>query len=500
MASEKNGFSFTWIIENFDYSWDREYDRIKSPSFIVNGIDKSKWHLVIGEWIDDDFPKFFFHRESFCKGPEWIEVDAELEYLKADGSSLSSDIYVNLPLSPGDTCILFDHKVIEEGFRIDKQTFFPRGTLKVRCTLWKSREEEEMNREEMEKSVWCLGRTIIGVKRRSFNWVNFIQEKSNYRIMPESEDEIDISLNLLSKGQLHYIRIRLITDIKSAMYMTFKYALITANGNSLEWGEKEFHFSFYSTEAEFPLQISTEELAAKMSLCLPNDDLTLQCECAYSTRIVYQQIESIDYSPFSNQPENYAENALPDPLRALKDNLSSLYSESFLSDVKLKTNTSTHPAHKAVLSARSPVFKTMFQTEMREKIGQCVEIPDLDEETVRLMLQFMYTADLKDLRWNSACQLYEAADKYEILSLKKICTSFLVSNLSVTNACELLALFDMHQDADQKLTVQEFILNRDAEFFSSDEWNIFTETNTKLAADTMVLKFKKLAEMPHSTE
>ncbi|GIY22127.1 TD and POZ domain-containing protein 1 [Caerostris extrusa] len=107
------------------------------------------------------------------------------------------------------------------------------------------------------------------------------------------------------------------------------------------------------------------------------------------------------------------------------------------------------------------------------------------------MLQFMYTADHRDLRWNSACQLYEAADKYEILSLKKICSSFLVSDLSVTNACELLDLFDMHQDADEKQVVQNFILKRDAEVFNSEEWKRFIETNTKLAADTMVLKYKK---------
>ncbi|GIY50630.1 hypothetical protein CDAR_428951 [Caerostris darwini] len=148
----------------------------------------------MGQRFKDDFENFRLYRDILCEGPKRIEVDAELEYLKADGSSLSSGIFVNLPLSPGDTCSLFDLKAIEEGFRIDKQTFFPRGTLKVRCTLWKSseRKKEKRNREEMEKSVWCLGRTIIGVKRRSFKWLNFIKEKSCCRIRPESEDEIKV--------------------------------------------------------------------------------------------------------------------------------------------------------------------------------------------------------------------------------------------------------------------------------------------------------------------
>ncbi|GIY53686.1 retrovirus-related Pol polyprotein from transposon TNT 1-94 [Caerostris darwini] len=46
---KKNGFSFTWIIENFDYCWDRVHDSIKSPPFIVNGIDNTKWRLVMGQ-------------------------------------------------------------------------------------------------------------------------------------------------------------------------------------------------------------------------------------------------------------------------------------------------------------------------------------------------------------------------------------------------------------------------------------------------------------------
>ncbi|GIX99919.1 protein roadkill [Caerostris extrusa] len=96
-----------------------------------------------------------------------------------------------------------------------------------------------------------------------------------------------------------------------------------------------------------------------------------------------------------------------------------------MSDVKLKTKTCSFPAHKFILSARSPVFKTMFSSDMRESTCDSVDIRDLEDDTVKRMLRFMYTADVVDLGWNSASDLYAAADKYEVLTLKEKCSSYL---------------------------------------------------------------------------
>ncbi|GIY26320.1 hypothetical protein CEXT_117452 [Caerostris extrusa] len=195
--------------------------------------------------------------------------------------------------------------------------------------------------------------------------------------------------------------ITLVPDFKTPMRVTFKYALFDASGKSLKCGEEKYCFFNVDNEWAFQL-LSLEKEQSKKISSLPNDHLTLQCECAYATKITHHQIENIGQPQDSHRAQEHphpsvTEKALTEPLNTLKDHLSSLHRESFLSDVILKTNTSTHPAHKNILSARSPVFKAMFLTEMKEKSGQCVEIPDLDEETVRLMLQFMYTADLPDL-------------------------------------------------------------------------------------------------------
>ncbi|GFY37077.1 hypothetical protein TNIN_3041 [Trichonephila inaurata madagascariensis] len=62
----------------------------------------------------------------------------------------------------------------------------------------------------------------------------------------------------------------------------------------------------------------------------------------------------------------------------------------------------------------------MFTNDMKEKNNKCVDIEDLDDDTVQRMLLYMYTATLPDFQWDSACNLYAAANKYEILSLKNV--------------------------------------------------------------------------------
>ncbi|GIX80946.1 TD and POZ domain-containing protein 1 [Caerostris extrusa] len=161
-----------------------------------------------------------------------------------------------------------------------------------------------------------------------------------------------------------------------------------------------------------------------------------------------------------------------------------------MSDVKLKAKTCSFPAHKVILSARSPVFKAMFSSDMRESTCDIVHI-DLNDQTVRRMLRFMYTADVDDLGWSSASELYAAADKYEVLTLKEKCSSYLKANLRPSNACSALVLADLHQDAGLKRLVQDFILKHSLEVMNSDEWKHMMETDLKLAAETMYLKFKE---------
>ncbi|GIY32285.1 speckle-type POZ protein [Caerostris extrusa] len=102
----------------------------------------------------------------------------------------------------------------------------------------------------------------------------------------------------------------------------------------------------------------------------------------------------------------------------------------------------------------------------------------------------MYTDACGDLHWESASQLYAAADKYQIPSLKDECSSFLKANLDAANACDALMLADLHQDEHLKSATSEFILKHDKEIFKSDEWKRLIQINGQLAFETMLLKYE----------
>ncbi|GBM25612.1 hypothetical protein AVEN_27735-1 [Araneus ventricosus] len=91
----------------------------------------------------------------------------------------------------------------------------------------------------------------------------------------------------------------------------------------------------------------------------------------------------------------------------------------------------------------------------------------------------------------SAKDLYIASDKYDIVSLKKRCSSFIKKNLCPANVCEVIVLADMHQDKDLESAAHEFVLTYDKEVFVSDEWKLFMKNFSGLAAQVMYLKCMK---------
>ncbi|GFY11041.1 TD and POZ domain-containing protein 3 [Trichonephila clavipes] len=204
-------------------------------------------------------------------------------------------------------------------------------------------------------------------------------------------------------------------------------------------------------------------------------------------RVAYVvRIEKIDFGPCTSNRVFKQMDKLVD----LKEDLKCLYGEGVFSDVKLRTATQVFQAHKILLSARSPIFRAMFNTNMKEKIQKCVDIQDLEDDTVRRMLMYVYTNEVEGLQWESALKLHFAADKYQIVGLKNEC-SFLKRNMCPSTVCDLLVLADLHGDGELKTTAQDYALTHGKEIFQSDEWRLFAEHNSTLAIETILLKFKK---------
>ncbi|GBN29123.1 Speckle-type POZ protein [Araneus ventricosus] len=228
---------------------------------------------------------------------------------------------------------------------------------------------------------------------------------------------------------------------------------------------------------------------------LPTDDLLLNCEYVSSNGTFLHEIcthgiisPKLTKAVLEKRNKHYVGKEESQIAPVMANDLKSMYSDGIFSDTELRTSTQTFPAHKSILSARSPVFRRMFSSDMKEKSSGRVDIIDLEDDTVHRMLLYIYTDTLEDLQLENACKLYAAADRYELLSLRSRCSSFLKDNLCPTKVCDVLALADRHQDDNLKSCVQDFILVHDKEVFGSQEWKDFMATNLELAADTMYRK------------
>ncbi|GFT19007.1 speckle-type POZ protein [Trichonephila clavipes] len=492
MDSERERYTFLWKIERFNCTWQRNGQKIGSPVFVLDSLEKTKWILWLYPLGDatENCIAYYLARHQECKGPDTIEIEYQLSFLEENCTPLQSTVVLKDSFTRGQAkgkrqFIKRDKLLSSKGLLQD--------TLTACCRIWVS------DTENVGSSMF-YARTIINVERCSFVWniENFSKmmplEIKTYTFQPALEDDVvTLDLFLIGECDEESINVRIRYCNPKIKFFRFNSFLQGATGNGIDCGSQEFRVIDLLKIKKLVLQVSKKKVLEKRNDYLPKDVLSLNCECEFSTKIAYEGIERIDHGIFASifRNKTRAENRLDDPSDGITDALRSMYLEELLCDVELCTPTKTFSAHKNILSARSPVFKAMFTNEMKEKIKESVNITDVDAGTMHRILLYVYTDILEDLCLETASPLYEAADKYQILSLRNKCSAFLMASLSVNNVCNVLILADMHQDNELKYSVQDYILRNDKVIFCSSEWKHLMDTHVKLAAETMYLKYHK---------
>ncbi|KAK7097930.1 BTB/POZ domain-containing protein 17-like isoform X1 [Littorina saxatilis] len=137
----------------------------------------------------------------------------------------------------------------------------------------------------------------------------------------------------------------------------------------------------------------------------------------------------------NNDPETMerGDGEASQPSRTLKDennfirNVSQFFNQKDISDVVLKVGEKKFFGHKFVLAKSSEVFRTILYDKQ-------VGLPEIDlemSEECQLhfepFLRFLYTAEVQ-ICVNSAVGILCLADKYSEMSLKTLCTRYMVDN------------------------------------------------------------------------
>ncbi|GFY43478.1 hypothetical protein TNIN_180491 [Trichonephila inaurata madagascariensis] len=381
----KSWLTFFWNVENYSYCWQKNDSAVFSPSFKVGMIENAAWQLLVypNEDNEEDFISYFLRR-ACDDNLETPEIEYELAILAEDGSVLQINERERMEEDSEWGSELFflrqDVKVTR------KEAFLSKDTLRFRCRVWRTDGQDVT-------PARFFARTVLNVKNWNFLWniEGFSSLKSDetaaYEIRSESESvDMVFSISMNEKGIIMICMEYIDTSIH---FLKFQSFITVTNGTQIDCGKRET--STFVEDVLCTLPFTKKYLMDNKNLYLENDVLALYCECSWSDGFAQEgEIERIDYgilSPSVNKEVNTKSCSPPtevspfDKMLDLKEDFHCLYAEGIFSDVKLRTTTQTFPAHKNILSIRSPVFRAMFTTDMKEKIQKCVDISDLEDDT-----------------------------------------------------------------------------------------------------------------------
>lgn len=100
-------------------------------------------------------------------------------------------------------------------------------------------------------------------------------------------------------------------------------------------------------------------------------------------------------------------------------------------DVVLRVQGREFQAHKLILTARSPVFASLFQNDTKEKATAVVDIEDCNPSIFSDFLCFLYCQELDRLSEENVSSLLASADKFGVSDLRTKCLEFMEEKFNV---------------------------------------------------------------------
>ncbi|GLU01057.1 hypothetical protein SLE2022_183830 [Rubroshorea leprosula] len=113
--------------------------------------------------------------------------------------------------------------------------------------------------------------------------------------------------------------------------------------------------------------------------------------------------------------------------------LARMLDEGIHTDVTINSADGTLKAHKAILSASSPVFQSMFHHDLKEKESSTICIEDMSMESCTALLSYLYGTIKQEDFWKHRLALLGAANKYDIVDLKDACEESLLEDINTGN-------------------------------------------------------------------
>ncbi|GFY63045.1 hypothetical protein TNIN_294431 [Trichonephila inaurata madagascariensis] len=99
----------------------------------------------------------------------------------------------------------------------------------------------------------------------------------------------------------------------------------------------------------------------------------------------------------------------------------------------------------------------MLSSPMKERFCKRITLADIDSKTFLNMLNCIQRKEIEDHSFESLCDLYEAADKYQYIDLMHACAAFMRPFFDMENIDTVQMLSYLHSDKYLQQMVEIFI-------------------------------------------
>ncbi|XP_023531781.1 BTB/POZ and MATH domain-containing protein 6-like [Cucurbita pepo subsp. pepo] len=168
------------------------------------------------------------------------------------------------------------------------------------------------------------------------------------------------------------------------------------------------------------------------------------------------------------------------------------------SDVTFDVDGENFQAHKLILAARSPIFRSEF-LNMLEKNKQEIIVKNLEPNVFKALLHFMYTDSIAEdvvvstsssssescVGDNFMAKLLAAADKYGLERLRLMCESHLCKDLSVHSVAKVLSFAEEHHATELKAVCLRFAAMNLGAVMQSKGFEQLKENNPSLQSEIL---------------
>ncbi|CAB3403667.1 unnamed protein product [Caenorhabditis bovis] len=255
-----------------------------------------------------------------------------------------------------------------------------------------------------------------------------------------------------------------------------EFQIYTLDANSQRISVCRDTKDFTNQQGRGKFQVSRDKM---MGALKADGSLFLICEVEYFPPGSKISVEPVDDDSFIEDIDEKTELSIRDSNRDMWEN-------ELFTDCVIKVGNKQIKAHRCILGQHSPVFRSMFSSEtMIEAQKGVIDILDAKYESVKAMVEFMYTGNTDALDSHSIDEILAIADKYEVLPLKEQCERLIALTINHKNLTNIAVFSDTYTANILKQAVIRYLTLNHKNVIKTSEWKMMKKERHELANELL---------------